>query len=127
MSESVHSEEQQLHKRKSQDSVWLNVTSGSAPTSGQINGHNNVHKKSAHIGVYRGTVVVVRKVNKRSIDLNRTILKELNTVRLKEREAIYDTCRVIGMQPATEWPWPSFTIYCVLCHRRRLRLNNDSF
>ena len=35
------------------------------------------------VGVYRGNLVVIRKVNKKSVDMNRTILKELNAVRIK--------------------------------------------
>ena len=40
-------------------------------------------KKSPVIGVYRGNIVVIRSVNKRSVDLNRNILKELTTVSIK--------------------------------------------
>ena len=39
-----------------------------------------VKKKAATVGVYRGSIVVIRTINKRSVDLNRTILKELTTV-----------------------------------------------
>ena len=35
------------------------------------------------VGVYRGNIVVIRKVNKKSVDLNRTILKELNAVSIQ--------------------------------------------
>ena len=41
---------------------------------------NSVKKITTAVGVYRGSVVVIRMVNKRSIDLNREILKELTTV-----------------------------------------------
>jgi hypothetical protein len=38
-------------------------------------------RESVRIGVYRGNVVAVKQINKKSVDLNRTILKELNSVR----------------------------------------------
>ena len=40
----------------------------------------NSVKKITTVGVYRGSIVVIRAVNKRSIDLNREILKELTMV-----------------------------------------------
>ena len=40
-------------------------------------------KKAATVGVYRGSIVVIRTINKRSVDLNRTILKELTTVSIQ--------------------------------------------
>jgi hypothetical protein len=55
------------------DYLWYQTST--PPRNGKV-----TPKKVALVGVYRGTIVVVRKVNKRSIDLNRTILKELNTV-----------------------------------------------
>ena len=39
-------------------------------------------KKPTTVGTYKGNLVVVRKVNKKSVDLNRSILKELNDVSL---------------------------------------------
>ena len=33
------------------------------------------------IGLYRGNLVTIKKVSKKAVDLNRAILKELNTVR----------------------------------------------
>ncbi len=38
------------------------------------------YRESVRIGVYRGNVVAVKRINKKSVDLNRTILKELNSV-----------------------------------------------
>ena len=37
-------------------------------------------KKPTTVGTYKGNLVVVRKINKKSVDLNRNILKELNAV-----------------------------------------------
>lgn len=34
----------------------------------------------AAMGLYRGNLVVIKNLNKKSVDLNRTILKELNAV-----------------------------------------------
>ena len=44
-------------------------------------------KKPTTVGTYRGNLVVIRKVNKKSVDLNRNILKELNSVSRKWRES----------------------------------------
>ena len=39
-------------------------------------------REFVRIGVYRGNVVAVKRINKKSVDLNRTILKELNSVKI---------------------------------------------
>jgi len=42
---------------------------------------SNLNIPHIRIGVHRGNVVAVKAIHRKSIDLNRTILKELNSVK----------------------------------------------
>ncbi len=92
----------------------LRCSIASGNYTNQSGPHSDPHRSSTgsfipfrervRIGVYRGNVVAVKRINKKSVDLNRTILKELNSVK-EGGDNIYTDFDIKGVDKMYLFPY----------------------